>query len=316
MSQAGLPLLLFGDVENFDTAWSKVNSATVSTGVTDPFGGTGAYTVNDASGAATRYLQKTIALESGVVRCSRWFIFKAGTATDNVINWRDTTASADRRTVKITWAGGVPTLTSLVGSSTLDLVVSVGGGFYAIRIGIASILTANTNVLQLMPAATTTSDTASTGTVTVFSRSLVYFSRPIDDPTTYTMKRPGSTIKQIASGARDAWDLGDAQFLAAVIRFVPPSDWDDATKGTGWEGRGEDIGTNVGYDALFRAAGDATLMRFCPSQAAVSSYSDCYLEPLSGKPDTEQMVLTTGLAAVRRIPLMLSSYGDVPFEGY
>lgn len=328
MTQASLPLLLFGDADNFDTAWTKVNSPTVVAGITDPFGGTSAYTIQDDSGAATEYLQKTVTLESGITRCALWF-FVNGASLTSVINWRDTTAGADRRTVRITFdAFGGATLTSLAGSATLDQAISFGGGgFYLIRIGVASILTANTNVLQIMPAATTTADTASTGTLKIYRRSLVSFARPLDDPTSWTMARPGSSIRQISSGLRDAWNFGDTQHLTGSARFIPPSDWDayDAStgavvvQGTGWDGRGEEIATNVGFDALYRAASDATLMRWMGNRAVSPvSYVDCYLEPLSGAPVTERRVLSpsTGLIAMRTAPINLVSYGDLPFEGY
>jgi hypothetical protein len=169
-----------------------------------------------------------------------------------------------------------------------------------------------------MPAATTTADTTSQGTLTVLGRSIVYFSRPLDDPVGWTVPRAGSVLRETSSGVRDAWNLGDVQRLMGFSRFIPPSDWDAAAEGTGWEGRGEAVAVNVGYDALFRAAHDATLMRWVPDRTDCSTFVDCYLNPLSGKPETERRVLssTTGNIAQRIAPIDLTSYGDIPFEGY
>lgn len=90
---------------------------------------------------------------------------KAGTSTNSAIRLRDNTALADRLLVSIAWSGGVPTPTMTTG--THEGTDALGNGVYRLRFVTSSVTAANTNVLEVYPAADAALTVTNTGTVNV-----------------------------------------------------------------------------------------------------------------------------------------------------
>ena len=315
------PLLCWGDVDNLDTAWTKNNGCTVATGMADPFGGTGAYTITDASGAAVRYLSKIVTLAAGVTDLAVYFILKQGTATDNVLTWFDSTASANRREARIAWSGGIPTITSINGSAALDLAISLGASWWLIRIGVTNIVAANTNQIFLVPAGVSSNDVTGTGTLTVYRRSVVVFGRHMDDALAHPMPREGSEWAKASSGVEDAWITGTDQLLKITARRIPQRDTGATgypVNATGWDGRAPYIGVDAGVGAFLTYARQSNVVRLCPDRSAVATYRDVYLQsPRMEPPIAEPWVdPTRGLVTLRTLPLVLRSSDDTPMEGW
>lgn len=322
LNQGKLPLILWGAVENLDL-WTKENSVTVTTGQADPIGGTGAYLINDASGAAIRYIHTIVA--PGVTDVAVYFFLKQGTATDNTIWWYDDNAGLTRREVRVAWAGGIPTLTNISGTTTLDVAISLGSSWWLIRLSVTGIVTANTNRLRLAPAATSQGDTASTGTVVAYRRSVMIFGRALDEAKAFSMAAPGSELVTGGGGSLDSWleRAGTFEyFLSGILKRIPADDT-AATAGetvaTGWNGKEPYVGVNCGVEKMLQSAWGGNSIVFCPDRAEAGSPRTSYLlrPKMDEPPEAEPWVTTTdGLIVRRDLPLLLRSTLDTAYPNY
>jgi hypothetical protein len=136
---------LVTDPENFGN-WSITGTPIRTAGQADPFGGTGAYLVeDDDAGVAERVLQ-TVGFTADAGKAVACF-FRAGTiaGANDVIGLWDNTAAVWRHKVVITWTNGVPTLSTGVGGGTLFPVESWGAGWYRLAFSATGVVAANTN---------------------------------------------------------------------------------------------------------------------------------------------------------------------------
>lgn len=175
--------------EDFGTTWSAVGSPTrTAAGKTcgdlalDLIG-------DDASGALEGYTQ-VVTFTGNAVKAVSLFM-AAGTSTSTVIRLRDTSASANRLLVAITWSGGVPTVTPTTGSTVAT--VACAGGVYRFLFQTTSVTAANTNQIEVYPA--TTSGLATSDTGTVYAGGVQ--AENYDYPRAY-IKTLGSTVTTVA----------------------------------------------------------------------------------------------------------------------
>ena len=277
-----LPLVAWGSADDL-SAYTSVGTPVVTSGITDPFGGTGAYTIDDNDAGAVEYVYKSITFASSGTVFASVFI-KAGTAGTSTVVLVDNVAAVSRATLSVTWSGGVPSVAITNGSATIHGTVSVGGGWYLLLFSADSIVAANAHRLRLYGTSTTTSDT---GTTSYYVRNAVLLSY-LDGATSWPEPRKGSAWAEAPSGTEDAWIVGTNWHLAGTVRHVPDSPTDTPETVSGWYGANESTGVNCGVAALLSAGRDKQALTWVKDRATCSTYVSGYLvEPMQGKPDLE-----------------------------
>jgi hypothetical protein len=83
-------------------------------------------------------------------KCAAVFL-KAGTSSRTDVAIQDFTASENRHLVRVNWSGGIPSLTTGVGSGTLYPVEPLGDGWWRILFSADGVVAANINRIQLFP---------------------------------------------------------------------------------------------------------------------------------------------------------------------
>jgi hypothetical protein len=139
------------------SSWS--GPATVTTGQSDPYGGTSASLVDDTSAGSWLGRSSTVTFTSSSTK-GMCFCVKQGTSTTSQVKLRDTTASVDRGTVQMSWSGGVPTLT-VFGGATVIRSLELVAGWWMISATVPGIVHTNTNVVEVLAASTAASSTGS-----------------------------------------------------------------------------------------------------------------------------------------------------------
>lgn len=319
MLQGKYPLLLWGTAQDFDTDWTAVNSCGVTASITDVFGETNGYTLNDASSGALRYVKRNLSIGARVTAFPLWFIVDTGNSTtgDGLISVYDTDATTHIRTCKVHISGGVVTLVGVTGSATYDLAIAIGSGFYLCRVYVSGIDPLNTNEIWIAPAATTVSDATSEGTLTIMMRSVVTFGRPWEDIKAWGTPRRGSRQRTISTGIRDSWRLGKDYFLMGGARRLYPTEQAGNEAGSGWDGADSMSGVDCGIEAMREAGFDSQTIRFVPDRTAAATFYDCYLESATEAPDSDRWVdSTSGLIALRQCAFVLRSQGDTAFRDF
>lgn len=146
------------------TAWSKFQTPTVTSGISDPKGGTGAYRITNSDGLGQSNVFKDFAFTGDGVK-SIVFVVRQGTmpATGRQeIGLYDSTGAATKVAVGITgWVSGKPTAAIVSGFGTLLGVRPIGNGYWGIYCKSLSIIAANNNHPYIMPAQAAGNATAS-----------------------------------------------------------------------------------------------------------------------------------------------------------
>lgn len=116
------------------------------------------------------------------------FFVKIGTSTKSVIKIADTTATADRLNIEVTWSGSVPVLNFLTGSQEKP-AEDLYDGVYRIFCLTSSVAAANTNEIQVYPATDGTLAVGATGNVNIggFQAEDALFAGPYIPTTTTTV---------------------------------------------------------------------------------------------------------------------------------
>jgi hypothetical protein len=141
------------------SAWDDNGTPVVTGGQADPFGGTGAYLVEDDDGAANDFKRSTVfTFASTGGKNASIFIKEPPTPGLSIIKLRDTTASADIWSFTVSgWTAGVPTLGSVVGSFTR--IIPAADGWYEIQIRSLTATAGNDHRIEIAPAGYTASNT-------------------------------------------------------------------------------------------------------------------------------------------------------------
>lgn len=147
------------------TAWSTSGTPVVTGSIDDPIGGTDAYTVEDNDGAAIERIQQATTFTGDGVKLIEAVLRERTHPSSgfSVFKIFDSTATANRAYCQIeSWSAGVPTVSVTTG--TLIDLAPVLGGWWRVRVLSSAVTAANTNLIQVEPAATA----AATGTIDVF----------------------------------------------------------------------------------------------------------------------------------------------------
>lgn len=155
--------------DNFDTGWSSDFSPVVTSGITDPAGGTSAYRIADDNAAAAEAKYIVVTFTGNAQKVVVFAVRQATMASSGFqsLVLHDATAIADRLRIFITaWsASGEPTLTASGGTGTLLGKRYLGNGYWAIY-GLTTTVTAtNENRAYIQPS---DSSAAATGSIDVY----------------------------------------------------------------------------------------------------------------------------------------------------
>ena len=226
---------LVTDPENFG-AWT-VNEGTPgrTSGQSDPFGGIAAYLYEDNDAAGFERIFQTVAFTGDGTKAISVFM-RQGTSDDGGFGLYDATAVAWRHQVKVTWAAGVPSLSTVLGSGTRFPVEAWGGGWYRLSISVPSVVAANTNAFWVMATQENASDT---GTVYIFGANAwnAVF------PSTYQGPSGGATVRAADSLTFPIpWGPQDLTVYAKLARPA----WADASGSLGIVPRIMEIGQAPG----------------------------------------------------------------------
>lgn len=130
------------------SAWTS-DGASITTGQADPAGGTVAVKITQ-TGGNSRILGPNAAFTGDGVKALQFGVL-GGTSAASTILLRDTTASAVRVQVTVTWTAGVPSLSIVAGAGTLFPVVALSGGYYVIAFAANGVVAANANRVEISP---------------------------------------------------------------------------------------------------------------------------------------------------------------------
>jgi hypothetical protein len=194
------------DPENFG-AWSNIATPVLTSGQTDPFGGTAAYLIEDNDGALLEGKSQSIPFVGSTIKAMAVYV-RQGTSSKFGFGIHDTTAATYRLLIDATWSGGVPVLSISGGSGTTTYpVVDAGGGWYRVAAASNIITAANAHTVRIFPVDISTG--ASTGTTYFFG------ANAWNGPTATTY---GLTA---ISGAKAWQDFLDWCRGANSFRFIP-----------------------------------------------------------------------------------------------
>ena len=135
------------------TAWTAVRTPTVTGSVSDPAGGTGAYTIDDSGAGDWEYIYHVVTF-TGDSTTTAVFVVRENTmpasgSQDLLV--QDSTAGAARLRLEITaWSNGEPTVSASTGTYLGKR--KVGNGYWAIYGEATGVVVGNTNRLQIEPA--------------------------------------------------------------------------------------------------------------------------------------------------------------------
>lgn len=137
---------LVTDPEIFNN-WSLNGTPIRTAGQADPFGGAGAYKLEDDDAAVIEGLIQTVTFTGDAEKCVAIFI-KQGTLANNRVDLNDTTAGVLRHQVRVTWTAGVPALATVTGSGRLFSPISFGDGWWLLAFSVVGVVAANTNQMR------------------------------------------------------------------------------------------------------------------------------------------------------------------------
>jgi hypothetical protein len=135
------------------SAWTAVQSPTVTGSVSDPAGGTGAYTIHDSGAGNLEYIYHGVTF-TGDATTTAVFVVRENTmpasgSQDLLIV--DATAGLSRLRLKITaWSNGEPTVTASTGTYLGKR--EIGNGYWALYGEATGVVVGNTNRLRIEPA--------------------------------------------------------------------------------------------------------------------------------------------------------------------
>ncbi len=272
MPLATYPLIAWGSADDLSAYTTGSGTPTVTGSVADPFGGTGAYTIDDNDAATGENKYKTVTFPANGTHQLAIFA-KAGTATTSHVAIFDNTATAFRAVLVLAWSGGVPTATIASGSGTVHGTISVGSSWYLILWAADNIVAANTNRLYFYGATTTA---GSTGTTTYYVRNVVALDY-VDEAVSVARARAGSVWAQAPSGTEDAWITGTDEVLRGRLRFIPKTPTATPVVKSGWYGENESAGVNCGVKAMLKAGRAKTSLLWVADRATASTTVTCTL---------------------------------------
>lgn len=136
------------------TAWGTSGTPVVTSGVSDPWGGTDAYTVEDNDSGGVEWIEEPPGFTGDGQKCAVWAVRENTTpASGHFMVIYDNTAGTYRLRVTISgWTNGEPDLNAVNGSVLKK--EEIGNGYWAVYCQSTSITAANDNQIWVRPAST------------------------------------------------------------------------------------------------------------------------------------------------------------------
>jgi hypothetical protein len=151
--------------EDFSTGWSSVGTPTRTAAakvagdvVLDLLG-------DDSAGALEGYTQ-AVTFTGDAQKAVSVFVAK-GSSSSSVVRLRDTTAVANRLLATITWSGSTPSVAMTTGTHCSISPIPCANSVYRLLFQTTSVTAANTNQIEVYPAADAALSVANTGTLYV-----------------------------------------------------------------------------------------------------------------------------------------------------
>jgi len=141
------PLQIVSTPEDF-SAWTNLGTPIMTSGQGDPFGGTAAWLMADDDAAALEGKQLAVTFTGNAVKALSLYA-KAGTASELFVELRDQTAATNRFQCTITWSGGVPTISNLVGVFLRQETIPNAPGWYRFHFQTTSVTAANSHTWNI-----------------------------------------------------------------------------------------------------------------------------------------------------------------------
>lgn len=234
--------------QNFGTWGSNGTPPDLTGGQPDPFGGTGAFLVEDNNTGATAALSDPVTFTGDGDKGFALFI-KENTLSaggTQIIQIRDNTSGTNHH-VEFTWSGGAPVISSTTNAVVLD-TIAYPDGWYHMLLQATGIVAANNNVFRIFPAA---SGNAETGSLFVFRAGAYDETTP--DPI-WDIVVSDSSIT--AAGWVGLFSFNTGATVEVDV-FAVGTAGDSApapvTAGGGQEARSISEGTQLGYELGFAA---------------------------------------------------------------
>jgi hypothetical protein len=159
------------------TAWTAVNTPVVTGSVSDPAGGTGAFTVEDDSASVTEYVIRNITGFTDSALNGMVFVVRENTmpaSGSQLLQLWDTTAGVARLLLSInSWTAGEPAVTATTGTYLGKR--QLHDGYWAIYGQTTAVTEANTNRAEVVPAGTGTA----TGSIDVYRVNAYALTKPV-----------------------------------------------------------------------------------------------------------------------------------------
>jgi len=149
---------LITDPENFG-AWTNINTPILTAGQADPFGGTGAYLIDDDDAALSEGKQQTITFTGDGDKGMAVFMKPNTAGVKSSYSLRDSTAIQDRLQINVTWTGGVPSVSTPFG--VFLAAEPWTGGWYRFLCQATGVVAANSHQAHLRIGAASPTDVGS-----------------------------------------------------------------------------------------------------------------------------------------------------------
>jgi len=132
-----------------DVSWGK-GAATVTANASTAPDGTATASLFIVSGSTAGQIFRGVTFTGDGEKCVAVYL-KAGTSTLTRVAIFDATTSTHRHQVSVSWAAGVPTLSTFLGAGTTYPVEALGNGWYRILFSATGVVAANDNRTLIFP---------------------------------------------------------------------------------------------------------------------------------------------------------------------
>jgi hypothetical protein len=294
------PLIAWGTADDLST-YTQVGTCSVTTGQTDPFGGTTACSLNDTDVANTAYRKKTVAFTTSgaqvLLSCA-----KGGTSTRSLI---EIIGAGNRGGLQMDWSGGVPTFSAINGATLVGSFAMGSSWYAAIWQTASSLVKTDTNEINYEPAST---NAAATGTAIFCVRNVV-LTDLVDTPVSWSQPKPGYLAAEGPSGTQDSWSYGTNRYMGGNLTNIPPNPTASPILMSGWYGENEAASVNCGIDTMLRAGWDKQSLVWVPDRTVCSTNQTGYM--MAPDPSYRPEPLPNGN---RKVPFSL--VGSSVFTGF
>lgn len=301
------PLIAFADPENIasGTGWASLGTPVVTSSVSDPFGGTGAYTIDDDNGAAVEGRTGPDFQPGTTDPVPLALFIKQGTASVSEFIIRDITGAVNRAEFSVTWSG--PTLALESGSGAAVDLIALYDDWYLALVTFTPTVATNNHELRLLGA---TNTAAATGSTSYYVRNVLVM-EPLDRAGAFPKPRQGTEFLQTDGGVEDAWITGYDWTLKGTVRWIPAEFQPTHRVLSGWNGDGVFTGVGVGWEYFLTShAWEKQTFLWVPDRANSNLNVSSYLvEPITAEPLPEQDF-------TRQLTFQVRSSDGSKYKGY